>query len=97
MDVTNSDRAGWALTAVRAFQQATGSDDDTAIYDMLCDLHHLADEIGLDWDGLLGMADYHYEAEVEEEREDEDDYVPPNTVPGSLVVELELEGANANA
>lgn len=45
-DGQNEERAAWALHAVRAFQEATGSDDCDAIADLICDLAHLCDRMG---------------------------------------------------
>lgn len=42
----NDDRAAWALHAIKAFQEATGTDDCDAIGDLLCNLFHLADRMG---------------------------------------------------
>jgi hypothetical protein len=39
----NEERAAWA---VKASQDATGSDDETAIGDLLADLMHLCDRMG---------------------------------------------------
>lgn len=39
----NDDRAAWALQALRAFQQATGTDDGDAVGDLVADLGHLCD------------------------------------------------------
>jgi hypothetical protein len=36
------------------------------MYDLICNLHHLADVDGVDWDEVLRMSDLHYKAEVEE-------------------------------
>ena len=35
-----------------------------SIYDLVSDLHHLADQWGMQWEELLDMAAYHYECEV---------------------------------
>lgn len=35
-----------------------------SIYDLLCDLRHLADLWEMDWPTLWGMAMFHYDAEV---------------------------------
>jgi hypothetical protein len=31
-----------------------------AISDLICNLHHLADQHGLEWEELLNRADFHY-------------------------------------
>ena len=68
-DGQNEDRAAWALHAVKAFQEATGSDDDTAIGDLLADLMHLCDRMGdryQRWEPALSQGQMHYEAETGE-------------------------------
>ena len=42
----NEDRASWALHAIKAFQDATGTDECDAIGDLLADLRHLCDRMG---------------------------------------------------
>jgi hypothetical protein len=39
----NNVRASWAQAALDTFRAATGSEDDTLLYDLLCDLMHWAD------------------------------------------------------
>ena len=46
--VNNSNRAAWAAEAFRLFQDITGSDDDTAAQDLICDLLHLERQKGRD-------------------------------------------------
>lgn len=64
----NLRRAGFAAIGVHAFAKRTGllggEDMHTTLSDLLCDLHHLADAIDLDWDELLNRADGHYEPEI---------------------------------
>lgn len=36
--------------------------------DLLCDLHHLADRFGIEWEALLGRGAMHYRDEVAEAR-----------------------------
>ena len=49
-DVANEDRAAWALKALRAFADVTGSElGREALHDLLCDLGHYADGRGLDF------------------------------------------------
>lgn len=55
----------------RAYADAVGLDlradgYETVLGDLLCDLHHLADEYGADWDEVLRRAAFHYENEIEE-------------------------------
>ena len=71
-DPNNTDRAGWALEAVKAFQTATRTDDCDALADLLADLMHLCDrkrgQHGWDFDAMLERARSNYDEEVEEER-----------------------------
>ena len=68
----NDDRAKWALAAVRAFQAETGTDDETAIGDLISDLMHLCDrrkefqEFAI----ALNNGQMHYEAETAPQLED---------------------------
>jgi hypothetical protein len=70
-DVTNKDRSEWALQAVEAFQVATGTEDEHALADLLCDLMHLHDErteyaTGRSWEEVTSIATGNYIAEVSE-------------------------------
>lgn len=48
-DVANEDRATWARKALQTFARETGSGmGQDALRDLLCDLAHYADSIGLD-------------------------------------------------
>jgi hypothetical protein len=60
----NDARAHWALAALHAFHTATGVDEEDALPDLLCDLMHLADRKGWDFDPELERARMHYEAET---------------------------------
>ena len=42
-DNMNGQRAAWALAALEAFMEATGTDAGDAISDLVCDLVHLTD------------------------------------------------------
>ncbi len=42
----NNDRSNWANTAIVAFQMVTGTDDEDAVADLLCDLMHMLDRYG---------------------------------------------------
>ena len=70
---TNDDRARGAEAAYRVLHSysqkahAGESYQDYHISDLLCDLHHLADQMGEDWDALLETANTHYMAEWEDE------------------------------
>lgn len=86
-DVSNADRAAWALATLTAFGEITGVDEyDTAIGDLICDLHHFADQEGIDWQEVLDRADMHYTAEVEEEAEEEAEDASTETEHGEAVV-----------
>lgn len=60
----NDDRASWAGQAVKAFQNATGTDDEDALSDLLADLRHWADRQNYDFEAALLRAQDHYEAET---------------------------------
>ena len=62
----NGERAGWARTAVDAFVADTGTDEEDALCDLLCNLMHLADFEGWDFSSEYGRALLHYEAEQSE-------------------------------
>ena len=57
----NGKRAGWARTAINAFIAETGADEGDALCDLLCDLMHLADFEGCDFDNERRRALIHYE------------------------------------
>lgn len=69
----NNQRAVFAAIGVVAFAKRVyggGIDvepSDQAIADLLADLRHLADGLGLDWDHLCGWGEGHYEAEIEDD------------------------------
>jgi hypothetical protein len=87
-DVTNGDRAGWALHALRAFGTQTGQrylegvpavvyEDFGDVFsemipDLICDLLHLGAASGLQSGALIASALMHFEAEAETETEDDD-------------------------
>lgn len=57
----------WADHGARIMQAAqvnVASDPFTALGDVLGDLHHWADAVGIDWEEVLDRADYHYDAET---------------------------------
>lgn len=66
-DITNQDRAEWAYCALERFQDKTQTDDEDALADLLCDLMHLADRDGLDFDNELNRARNNHTEEVAEE------------------------------
>ncbi len=59
----NTRRAGFALDAVVAYQRH-GVDDESTISDLLCDLRHLCDALGLEFAAELARGEHHYEAEI---------------------------------
>lgn len=59
----NLRRAGFALIAAQAFATRTGADRECVLCDLLCDLMHLADATGQDFDAELDRGRYHYDAE----------------------------------
>jgi hypothetical protein len=59
----NEPRAEWAQKAVDAFELATHVDDDNAFCDLLCDLMHLADAKGVDFEHEFQRGRGHYEYE----------------------------------
>jgi hypothetical protein len=60
----NDDRAAWAACALRQFQRETGTDDEDALCDLLCDLMHWSDRNDSDFEAELERARMHYEAET---------------------------------
>ena len=65
----NGDRGERALCCLESEYNDGGEDTQTHMYDLICDLHHLADSEGIDWDNILRMADMHYQAEIDEQQE----------------------------
>jgi hypothetical protein len=63
----NTVRAGFALGALEAFTDRVGLDDDSAVSDLLCDLRHLCDALGLDFDAEVARGTGHYNAEIRAE------------------------------
>lgn len=69
----NESRAEWAEQAIRAFQDATQTDDGDALSDLLCDLMHWSDRNGKEsFATQLRRAEMHYEEETSGEGEDDD-------------------------
>jgi hypothetical protein len=68
---TNEERADWAEAAVVAFREACSGDlDETALYDLVANMGHLADRLTATLDGfeltfedMVDTARTHYEAE----------------------------------
>jgi hypothetical protein len=64
----NEERARRVFTAVASYSKVPGVDPECAFRDLLSDLCHYADCMGLDLDEELRCARMNYEAEVDEER-----------------------------
>jgi len=60
----NDKRAEWASRAITAFQDATGTEDEDALGDLLTDLMHWADRNQYDFEAALFRGRDHYEAET---------------------------------
>lgn len=63
----NNRRATFALEGVVSYASITRCESEevpTIITDMLCDLHHLCDFLGVEFEALLRTADVHYQAEI---------------------------------
>ena len=65
----NTARATFAARAVEAYACRVGGDEvNVAVSDMLSDLMHFCDAVGLEFEDALRQADRHYGAEVRGER-----------------------------
>ena len=65
----NDIRAGWAARALVAYAQHLGNASltekvETAATDLLSDLRHLFDAIGIDWEAAVSSSDGHYRGEI---------------------------------
>ena len=60
----NADRAMWAETALREFQEETGSDDEDMLADLLADLMHWCDREGVVWEEELRQGVEYYGEET---------------------------------
>ena len=68
-DVTNSDRAGFAASALREYRRQvghnrSGEDFSTSVQDLLTDLRHFCDQEGIDFDPILRNSAGHHAEEV---------------------------------
>ena len=63
-DGKNAERAGWAETALRAFQEDVGTDDEDMLADLLSDLMHWCDREGYVFAEALRRGSYHYGEET---------------------------------
>jgi hypothetical protein len=69
-DITNADRAGWALSALTGFIDSTRVDDEAdAIGDLITNLLHLARAQGLDAASIARRALAMMETEAAEDEE----------------------------
>jgi hypothetical protein len=74
----NDRRAEWAGCALDAFMSQTGTDTESAVTDLLCDLMHLADRSGTDFEGDLARARMHYTSETAPADTDDFTHSNPN-------------------
>lgn len=65
-DGMNARRAEWGGEAIDRFQQITGTEDEDALADLLCDLMHWARESNQSFHLELCRAVTHYEAETDD-------------------------------
>jgi len=63
----NAARARWADEAIKAFQKATGTDDEDILSDFLADLLHWSDRKNYDFEAAMYRARDHYGAETSQE------------------------------
>ena len=63
-DKENDNRAEWARAALHEFRRITGTDEDDALCDLLCDLMHWCDRNGADFHKELRRAKWHYAEET---------------------------------
>jgi hypothetical protein len=72
-DGKNQQRAYWAWRAIDTFQSLTGSADEEALQDLLCDLMHFADFTVNNFEGALFRARFHYKCETASQTGGEED------------------------
>jgi hypothetical protein len=75
-NVTNQQRAAWAKKALATFTAEVfftetpevlhPEDLKDALSDLICDLMHLANQLGMDADAVAAQAQLNYEAEIAE-------------------------------
>ena len=63
MTITRKQFTDRALKALATYEE--DEETDTAIADLLCDLHHLCDQLEVDWHETNRRADGYYEVEQE--------------------------------
>lgn len=64
IDGKNGDRAAWAEYALVAFESQTGSERESSLGDLLCDLMHWADRNNQDFEAAHARATGHYRIET---------------------------------
>ncbi|MCM3898031.1 MULTISPECIES: hypothetical protein [Gordonia] len=68
--IANEIRASHAFAAVTEYSQNSGTYSNESVWtsmsDLLNDMRHLCDMLGIDWDAV--SRPYHYEAEISEEQ-----------------------------
>ncbi len=64
LDGSNGDRSNTAAQAVLKFMEVTGGDASTAMVNLLTNMRHLADRLGLDFDAVNTHAESMYLCEV---------------------------------
>lgn len=67
----NDDRAGWAASALLAFMAETRTDPSCAVRDLLCNIRHLCDRVGLDFENESRIAQDNYRDEIGGEKSSE--------------------------
>jgi hypothetical protein len=93
---TNLERAEWAEASLRHFQRSTGTDDNTALSDLLCDLMHCADVRKYDFDAAIDTARMHYQAECAEQGPNDQQAMLPEAVQDLIdALEQQTEAARA--
>ncbi len=66
-DGENDNRALWAENALRAFRKITGTEQEDAVCDLLCDLMHFCDRSTQTFQSQIERAQEHYTAETAKE------------------------------
>ena len=93
---TNLERAGWAGAALRHFQSSTGTDDDTVLPDLLCDLQHWANREAINFEDALDTARMHHQAECAEQEANDQQAMLPQAVQDLIdAFEEQTEAARA--
>lgn len=66
-DVTNRDRAKWAMAALEAFTDQAGGKSNGLylnIQDLLCNLRHVCRQRKLNWQDVLESSEVHFAEEI---------------------------------